>query len=246
MDRRGGGAVVELGLCEAGEIGFAAMMVARSLGAILPETRRTCGGDMSPEDFVRIELGSIDGAAGRRRHFADPALAWPLHTDRTLHDDPGDFLLVAKAAEEGAPGGRIRLLHLDEFSRLEEFAGDPLAETALEWKGDALLAPLHEQAQLRKLAGVMAPVFERGCEGWQIRFTDIRFRQPKSADHGAYLRKLDEALSQEAESLAGFHLPVGGMYLVNNRFWLHGREGFRVEGSGFYRQILRFCGNVVN
>ena len=217
---------------------------AKSLGEVLPETRRTCGGEMSPENYVSIKLTSGINSEKRRRHFSDPTLAWPLHTDRTLHEDAGDFLVVAKTRETATERGGIRLLHVDDFSRLDEFTGHPLALVPLEWRGDIQLAPLHERISLRLRGGVMAPVFEY-ADGWQIRFTDDRFRHPASPEQGSFLRDLDSALAEKAEQLPAYNMPVGSFYIINNRFWLHGREGFPVNtGKPFEREVLRICGNL--
>jgi protein CsiD len=245
-DRARGGIVVHLPFERPDDIVFAAGLIAQSIGAILPETRRTCGGDMVPEPYVRIGLRAAGDLTGRRRHFADPSLPWPLHTDRTLHEDVGDFLLVGKTVERSGRGGRIRLLHLDDFSRREEFVSHPLAQVSLEWKGDPLLAPLHERPRLLRLSGIMAPVFQQSHDGWRIRFTDNRFRRPISIEQGEYLRQLDAALVEEADRISAFYLPVGGLYIVNNRFWLHGREGFQAVEQSFEREVVRFCGNMVS
>ena len=214
-----------------------------ALGPALPETLRTDGNPMQPREHVEITLQHATRDVGRLRHFADPTLPWPLHTDRTLHVDSGDFLLVAKQVEQESSGGRIRLLHIDDFRELPRFLDSPFASLDLEWKGDALLAPPTEIQRLRRTPGVFAPVFTPGRNGCEIRFTDSRFRRPLSLEHMSYLESLGDAIEAQAAEMEEFDLPVGALYVVNNRRVLHGRSGFENK-PGFRRTIVRFCGNL--
>lgn len=244
-DRRRGGVTVEWRadlppLAEAETARFAAG-VAHALGELLPETRNTDGRAMPATPHVRIELGYAAAPRPDLLHFADPRLPWPLHTDRALHHDVGDFLLVCKAVEANAAGGALRFLHLDDFARADEFARHPLGRAELEWKGDERFAPLWEQARVRREAGVRAAVFTTGPDGHHIRYTDFRFRRPAGPEQVQFLAALGDALAAEAERLPGVSLPVGGLYVVNNRFMLHGREGF-ANRPGFDRVLYRFCG----
>lgn len=221
---------------------FVSFALAHGVGTILPEDRNTDGLPRTGTDFVFIGLRSQKSYNPTTLHFNDPRRAWPVHTDRCLHDDPGDYLLVCKYVEESASGGRIRLLHIDDFVELEHFANHPLARVPLGWKGDERLAPLWQQAQARREPEVKAPVFSGEPGSLCVRFTDFRFRRPRSVEQAEYLEKLGEALYAQAESIPDFELPVSGIYLVNNRWYLHGRSGF-VDTGSFRRQLLRYCGN---
>ena len=222
---------------------FVSYLISSSLGTILQETRNTNALPMSGLDFVQIQLRSLAKYSADGMHFDNPHLCWPLHTDRCLHQDVGDFLTVCKLKESEDPGGAIRLLHIDDFSRCDEFLQNNLAKTPLGWKGEVRFAPLSRQREARASSEVLAPVFtEDSVAGLCVRFTDHRFRRPKSVEQSAYLDALGQAFSDEANTVPSFTLPVNAMYVVNNRWYLHGREGFRVN-SQFERVLLRYCGN---
>lgn len=220
--------------------------LAQSLGAILPETRNTDGRDLDPSPTIDITLNGNAEDSPILRHFTNPQLPWPLHTDRALHVDAGDFLMVCKLEEHHGTGGEIRLLHLDEWPNLNAFANHPMAAVPLRWKGDPQMAPVWQQASLRREPGVLAPVFEDHPHfGRTIRFTDERFRTPQSLAQHSYLAALTQELKSVADRLPTFVLPVGGIYIVNNRFVLHGRSGF-IASSQFQRRLLRICGNLAS
>ena len=234
----------EGGQIETGRLSEFCQRIACSIGSILPEVRNTDGRNLAPTDAIQISLQVETGYDPTFRHFTNPQLAWPLHTDRVLHADPGDFLLVAKLEEDHGSGGKIRLLHLDDWLDKDDFIKHPLAYTSLEWKGDASMAPAWCSAALRKTPGTRAPVFEQDSRfGTTIRFSDDRFRVTHSLEQERFLSDLAVSLKNVAEDMPSFSMPVGGIYVVNNRFVLHGREGFRVA-SQFKRRLLRICGNL--
>ncbi|MEZ6096014.1 MAG: carbon starvation induced protein CsiD [Pirellulaceae bacterium] len=199
--------------------------LAKSIGEILPETRNTDGQSMPSADSVEISLTFKNEYKPELRHFENPQECWPLHTDRVLHEDPGDFLMVAKLSECNGSGGAIRLLHMDDWEERDRFINHPFAHL-LEWKGDFNLADPWKIGSLRKLPGywlqysVNIPL----C-GSTIRFSDDRFRIPKSKDQAIFLTELSESLTHAASQVRSFFMPVGSIYIVNNRFMLHGRAG---------------------
>lgn len=217
--------------------------LAEKIGTILPEDRQTHGTPMAPAKHVIIPLSHGVENPGRQMHFTAAGQPWPLHTDRALKEDAGDFLLVAKSAERGGSGGMIRLLHIEDFTRLDEFLADPLAYTPLYWRYDPLLGPQEEQFMLRDVPRVYAPVFSKVREQICVRFTDFRFRRPSSVAQAQYLERLGNALQNDAETTSSFKLPEGGLYIINNRRMLHGREGFTTTPE-FCRRLIRICGNL--
>lgn len=220
-----------------------ALALARQVGSILPETRNASGADMDPVEFVEITLGNAVDSTGAGRHFVDPTHAWPLHTDRTIHEDVGDFVVVCKVLESAVGGGEIRLLHVSDWEDFAPFHSHRLATRPLTWKGDERLAPFWLQSKIRRQPGVRSPVFSDSGDSPSIRFTDFRFRRPDTVEHAAYLNELSLSLETAAVQLDSFQMPVGSMYVINNRRVLHGRTGFsRVRG--FQRRLVRICGNL--
>ncbi len=221
-----------------------ALALASTIGEILPETRNTDGRELTATPAVEILLNG-DGVRSRQlRHFANPEWEWPLHTDRVLHRNVGDFLMVGKLVESGGTGGEIRLLHLDDWPNFARFLHDRLARVPAVWKGDPQLAPAWLQDELRREPGLLAPVFDQhDLFGTTIRFTDARFRTPSSLDHARYLSAIALDLRQHAQRIPCFQMPLGSVYLINNRFVLHGRRGFHAS-STFRRKLLRVCGDL--
>jgi protein CsiD len=246
-DREFGGLTIEmqpntLSDCD-DALAMFAEAIAERIGDILPEDRKTHGTVMQPQNYVTIPLRHGIDQPGRQMHFTAARLAWPLHTDRALKEDAGDFLLIVKATESGGTGGRIRLLHIDDFTSLQEFVSDPLAFEPLGWGYDTSLAPQTERFQLRSTPVVRAPVFTLHNGQLCIRYTDPRFRRPGSVEQAQFLAKLESAIASDASNVPAFNLPVHGIYMVNNRWILHGREGFTTT-DGFERRLLRLCGNL--
>lgn len=246
LDRRFAGSVIEYDdsgeLDEAVLAAFCDSLVA-GIGSVIPETLNTDARPMPAVDHVQIFLAHDLNPPQEGLHFNNPELAWPLHTDRALHEDPGDFVLVCKAVEDNASGGRIRLLHLDDLEHGKEFIEHPLAGVSLTWKGEERFAHLRDSRAARESSGVRAPVFTGSGSNVCIRFTDSRFRRPDTLEQLEYLHALNAAIAERAERIPAFVLPVRGIYVVNNRYVLHGREGFRNEPQ-FRRKLLRYCGNL--
>lgn len=251
---RGALAVRECGmafLTWAGEIVFDeerltrfCLALARSIGVVLPETRNTDGRELTATPTVQISLSASDERPKHLRHFANPNLDWPLHTDRALHQNVGDFLIVCKLQESGGSGGEIRLLHLDDWPQFDRFSNAPFSRIQVAWKGDPQMAPVWLQSHLQRELGVFAPVFDDHERlGTTIRFTDSRFRTASSLEHFGYLADIARDLQEHAQRMPCFRMPVGSLYVVNNRLVLHGRRGFRTD-STFRRKLLRICGDL--
>ncbi|MFP3361455.1 carbon starvation induced protein CsiD, partial [Planococcus sp. SIMBA_143] len=69
-----------------------------------------------------------------------------------------------------------------------------------------------------------------------ICFID-QFVHPENIAQATYLQEL--SLSMENSSATkGLELPAGELIMLNNRFWLHGREAFE-ENTGLHRELLR-------
>jgi hypothetical protein len=215
--------------------------ISNTVGSILEEDLNTNALAMPKKDLVNINL-IPENRKPALLHFGNPELPWPLHTDRALYDESGDFVLVGKFQEEGLIGGRIRLLHIDDWRECSRFILNPLAFELLEWKGDENLAGVAHYAEARRASSVQAPVFSWNDQVLTIRFTDGRFRRPRSAEQLKFLREVSESLAEAANSVNTFELPRYGIYIVNNKRVLHGRDGFSVDSEKYCRILVRICG----
>lgn len=150
-----------------------------------------------------------------------------LHTDGTFVDEATDWLLMMKFSEHNARGGESRLLHLDDWSEMDEFSEHPLAGYAFTYKSP----PSKNVAQ-----EVQRPTFFKVNDRPCICFID-QFAQPETIEHADYLRRLSDSAEQSPGTMA-IPLPVGDLVMLNNTFWMHGRAPFE-QHPELQRELMR-------
>lgn len=150
-----------------------------------------------------------------------------LHTDGTFVDEPTDWLLMMKFAEENAKGGESRLLHLDDWEELDHFSKHPLASCRIEYK-----AP----ASKNVVQNVYNETFFEHNGKPCICFID-QFAHPTTMQQAVYLKNLSESM-ENSKNTIDLPLPVGDLVMVNNTFWLHGRAAFE-RNPELHRELLR-------
>ncbi|MCX4177330.1 MULTISPECIES: glutarate dioxygenase GlaH [Paraburkholderia] len=150
-----------------------------------------------------------------------------LHTDGTFVDEPTEWLLMMKFAEENAVGGESRFMHIDDWSERDTFLDDPLGTRPFLYK-----APGSKNVD----AQIERPVFFQSEYGLAMSFID-QFVQPRSSAEAVYLHDL--SASMEASSATReVPLPVGDLVVLNNYFWLHGRAPFQ-KHPALHRELMR-------
>jgi len=150
-----------------------------------------------------------------------------LHTDGTFVEEPTDYLQMMKFEELNATGGETRLLHLDDWENLGEFARHPFARRPFTYRSP----PSKNVAQQ-----VRRPTFFDLAGGPGICFID-QFACPETMEQAAWLRSLSESM-ESSSSTVTLPLPVGDLIMINNLFWLHGRESFQ-RHPGLRRELMR-------
>ncbi|KGX88196.1 glutarate dioxygenase GlaH [Pontibacillus litoralis] len=150
-----------------------------------------------------------------------------LHTDGTYVDEPTDWLLMMKFSEENAIGGRSRLLHLDDWEDLDRFYKQPLASHPFTYK-----APASKNVEQEVKRQTFYEQQNKPC----ICFID-QFVFPETIEQSKYLKDLSCSM-ENSISTVGLDLPVGNLVMLNNRFWLHGREAFE-HNTQLHRELLR-------
>lgn len=150
-----------------------------------------------------------------------------LHTDGTFVDEPTDWLLMMKMEEKNAVGGFSRLLHLDDWEDIARFTSDPCASENILYK-----APPSKNAE----QVVNRPTFFYQEGKPCICFID-QFAQPKDARQARFLLDLSDSMEASKDVLE-LELPVGGLIILNNLFWLHGREAFQ-KHPDLFRVLMR-------
>jgi len=153
-----------------------------------------------------------------------------LHTDGTYVDEPTDWLLMMKMAEQHAEGGESRLLHLDDWSDLGRFHRHPLSAHSFAFK-----APPSKNVE----TSFRRPIFHSDSSGVGISYID-QFAQPETIEQARYLFDLSQSL-ENSPAIKAPRLPVGTLIMLNNHFWMHGRAGFR-RNEQLHRELMRLRG----
>jgi protein CsiD len=152
-----------------------------------------------------------------------------LHTDGTFVDEQTDWLIMMKLEEKNAVGGESLLLHLDDWGDLDKFRNHPLANH------------LYEFTQKGRASKNVNDVVYNTTFFEQNNATCIRFNDqcsvPYSLEQAKYHRDISQSLEKSPEVKA-ISLPVGDMIMLNNNFWLHGRDAFE-RNENLYRELLR-------
>lgn len=151
-----------------------------------------------------------------------------LHNDGTFVEQDTDYVLMLKIDEQNMEGGNSLLLHLDDWEDLERFAADPLAYRQMRWS-----APPSKNTT----KDVYHAVFDIDRSGRPIMSYIDQFVQPKDDLEGNWLTDLSESL-EGSRSILSVRMPVGSFLLINNHFWLHGRDRFTAH-PGLRRELMR-------
>ncbi|EOE2841414.1 carbon starvation induced protein CsiD, partial [Klebsiella pneumoniae] len=111
---------------------------------------------------------------------------------------------------------------------LDEFFRDPLARRPMRWA-----APPSKNVS----KDVFHPVFDVDSLGRPVmRYID-QFVQPKDFEEGTWLSRLSDAL-ETSKNILSIPVPVGKFLLINNLFWLHGRDRFTPHPD-LRRELMR-------
>ena len=153
-----------------------------------------------------------------------------LHTDGTYAKEPTDWTLLMKMDEMHASGGKSRLLHLDDWEDLDRFSQDPLASTPLTYKS----APgNNDRVNVEKSTFYLKEGRPCAC------FTD-RFVYPDTIEQARFLKELSDSM-EASPGVASLPLAPNHLVVLNNHFWLHGREAFQ-KHPRLHRVMMRQCG----
>jgi glutarate dioxygenase len=152
-----------------------------------------------------------------------------LHTDGTFVNEQTDWVLMMKLEERNAVGGESLLLHLDDWKDLDKFRNHPMANVPYEFSQKGRASKNVDEV-------VYHTTFFDQNNAPCIWFND-QTGVPKSLEQAQYHREISKSLEQD-ESIRAIELPVGDLIMVNNNFWLHGRDSFE-KNTELYRELLR-------
>ncbi|MEH7229044.1 glutarate dioxygenase GlaH [Bacillus safensis] len=157
-----------------------------------------------------------------------------LHSDGAYEKEIIDWLLMMKLGEEYAVGGNSKLLHIDDWSEQKLFSDSPIGQEKVERLGAK--SKNVEEPQYR-------PTFFEHNGAKCICFAEQNIK-PANMEQAIYFRDLFNSIEQ-SDNLVSLHLPIGELVMINNLFWLHGREPFK-ENEKLYRVLLRQRGKFLS
>ncbi|SHE81376.1 protein CsiD [Modicisalibacter ilicicola DSM 19980] len=168
---------------------------------------------MSGQYYARFVVQNVDDSDS---YLRQPHRVMELHNDGTFVEQDTDYVLMMKLDEQHMQGGDSLLLHLDDWEGLETFYRHPLARREMRWTAP----PSKKVAE-----DVHHAVFDVDREGRPIMSYIDQFVQPKNFEEGNWLADLSDSLEGSANKLS-VAVPIGSFVLINNHFWLHGRDRF--------------------
>lgn len=169
---------------------------------------------------------AIEGPRNDQSVQTTADVALPLHTDGAYEQFETDWLCVMKTEARNAGGGESRLLHLDDWEDLDTFLSHPLAfhEFIFQREVDVKLPPV-KRSFLYRVGGDL-----RICANSQ----EVH---PETIEESYFIRDFQDSLQQSVNSRC-LALPPGNFLLLNNYYWLHGREAFQPHPE-LRREIIR-------
>ncbi|MFC3282052.1 glutarate dioxygenase GlaH [Litchfieldella rifensis] len=180
---------------------------------------------MSGEYYARFVVKNVDESDS---YLRQPHRVMELHNDGTFVEQDTDYVLMMKIDEQNMEGGNSLLLHLDDWDELERFYGHPMARREMRWS-----APPSKKV----VKDIYHAVFDVDREGRPIMAYIDQFVQPKNFEEGNWLTDLSDSL-ESSPAILSVPNPVGSFLLINNHFWLHGRDRFTPHPD-LRRELMR-------
>ena len=226
----------------------------RLTGAILLECEGTSEEETKSEDFIDfnillstavshlIGMPNLDSMSGKfyarfsvknddnsDSYLRQAHRRMELHNDGTYVQEKTDWVIMQKIIESNVEGGESLLLHLDDWTDLQKFYEHPLAKEKLQWS-----SPSSKNVNYK----TTHPIFlDEDEDGKPIMSYIDQFVEPKNMEQGLYLYELGESLENDSATYS-VKLNEGSMLIINNYFWLHGRDKFTAN-KNLHRELLR-------
>ncbi|WP_221567998.1 glutarate dioxygenase GlaH [Alkalihalobacillus sp. TS-13] len=179
---------------------------------------------MSGKYYARFTVKDTDNSDS---YLRQAYRLFTLHTDGTFVNEPCDWLLMMKFAEENAIDGESRLLHLDDWEELDYYTNHPIASTKIPYK-----SPASKNVSQTVYNDTFFEHNGKPC----IQFID-QFACPDTIEQAEYLKSMSESM-ENSTAVVELNLPVGDLVVLNNTFWLHGRAAFE-KHPDLHRELLR-------
>jgi glutarate dioxygenase len=152
-----------------------------------------------------------------------------LHTDGTYVNEQTDWLLMMKFIERNAVGGESRFLHLDDWDERDRFYKHPLAYHQFKYS--------YADRGSKKMDDVVYnPTFYEWNNEPCIRYNH-QCTHPQNIEQALYLKQIQDSIENSTGTIS-VPLPIGQLVVLNNHFWLHGREAFE-KTPELFRELMR-------
>lgn len=181
--------------------------------------------DMTGKFYARWAVVNTDNSDS---YLRQPQKPLELHNDGTYVNQVTDYVLMYKIDEQNMQGGDSQLLHLDDWEDLDKYFNHHLAKRVMKWS-----APPSKNVK----EDAYHPVFETDNEGRPVMLYIDQFAQPKDYEEGTWLADMGDSLENSKNKLS-FPVNVGQFLLINNLFWLHGRDKFQPHEK-LRRELMR-------
>ena len=181
--------------------------------------------DMTGKFYARWAVVNTDNSDS---YLRQPQKPLELHNDGTYVNQTTDYVLMYKIDEQNMKGGDSQLLHLDDWEDLDKYFNHHLAKRVIKWS-----APPSKNVT----EDAYHPVFEVDADGRPVMLFIDQFAQPKDYEEGTWLADMGDSLENSKNKLS-FSVPVGQFLLINNLFWLHGRDKFE-RHENLRRELMR-------
>ncbi len=181
--------------------------------------------DMTGKFYARWAVVNKDNSDS---YLRQPQKPLELHNDGTYVNQVTDYVLMYKIDEQNMKGGDSQLLHLDDWEELDKYFNHHLAKRVMKWS-----APPSKNVK----EDAYHPVFETDSDGRPVMLYIDQFAQPKDYEEGTWLADMGDSLENSKGKLS-FPVPVGQFLLINNLFWLHGRDKFE-RHENLRRELMR-------
>ncbi|MEG3116960.1 glutarate dioxygenase GlaH [Salinicola sp. 4072] len=180
---------------------------------------------MSGQYYARFVVQNVDNSDS---YLRQPHRVMELHNDGTFVEQDTDYVLMMKIDEQNMEGGNSLLLHLDDWKDLNRFFSHPMARREMRWSSPPSKNVGHD---------VYHSVFDIDAEGRPVMSYIDQFVQPRDFEEGNWLTEMSESL-ESSEARLSVPVPVGSFLLINNHFWLHGRDRFTPHPD-LRRELMR-------
>jgi protein CsiD len=227
LDRATGGMLVTpQGLCDVTQ----ADDMVKFSSAIAHLIGRSNFDAMSGQFYARFVVVNTDNSDS---YLRQPHRVMELHNDGTFVKEHTDYVLMMKIDEQNMVGGNTLLLHLDDWEDIDHYFSHPLARREMRFT-----APPSKNVR----EDVFHPVFDNDDQGRPtMRYID-QFVQPQDFEEGIWLNAMSESIEGSQKKLS-VPVPVGSFVLINNMFWLHGRDRFTPHPE-LRRELMRQRGYI--